>query len=163
MLTPVPIFEVFTQQDGLDLPSMEEQREENPHHIEDAVRPVDVPVLDEVNTLAHAESVLQAARQSATPTRAVDAMLVRFSDGSWYALTADELKAALGKFPAETSLKAGSQAENALPLLFPDMPLDSALPHFARWPLLPVRNRAAKGLLEGIITSEDVMQTYQRG
>ena len=43
------------------------------------------------------------------------------------------------------------------------MPLDSALPHFARWPLLPIRNRAAKGLLEGIVTSEDVLQTYQRG
>ncbi len=162
VLTPVPIFEVFTQQDGLDLPSMEEQREENPHHIEDALRPVDVPVLDEVNTLAHADSVLQAARQSAPPIRSVDAMLVRFSNGSWYTLTADELRTALGKFPAETPLKAAVKAERT-PLLFPDMPLDSALPHFSRWPLLPVRNRAAKGLLEGIVTSQDVLQTYQRG
>src|SRR5271170_5064236 len=64
ILTPVPIFEVFTHQDGLDLPSMEEQREENPRHIEDALRPVDVPIVDESNTLAHAAGVLHAAQPS---------------------------------------------------------------------------------------------------
>ncbi len=38
-LQPVGIFEIFTHQDGLDLPSMEEQREESALHIEDAVQP----------------------------------------------------------------------------------------------------------------------------
>ena len=44
-LQPVPIFEIFTHQDGLDLPSMEEQREESVLHIEDALRSLDVPVV----------------------------------------------------------------------------------------------------------------------
>ncbi len=163
VLTPVPIFEIFTQQDGLDLPSMEEQREENPHHIEDAVHPVNVPIFDESDTLSHAASLLQAAQPSgADPSKAIGAMLIRFSDSSWYVLTSGELKTALKKYPPEMSLKRAIKLDR-VPILFPDMPLDSALPHFARWPLLPVRNRAAKGLLEGIITSEDVMQTYQRG
>ncbi len=39
-LQPYPIFETFTHQDGLDLPSMEEQREESVLHLEDALRPV---------------------------------------------------------------------------------------------------------------------------
>ena len=66
VLTPVPIFEVFTQQDGLDLPSMEEQREENPHHIEDALRPVNVPILEENNTLAQAAAVMLSPQTSKT-------------------------------------------------------------------------------------------------
>jgi CIC family chloride channel protein len=166
VLTPVPIFEVFTQQDGLDLPSMEEQREETQHHIEDALRPVDVPVLDEADSLAQAATVMRAHPQSAAnpahPDRDNDAILVRLADGGWYVLTAEELKDAVGDFPAETALQLALKPERA-PILFPDMPLDSALPHFARWPLLPIRNRAAKGRLEGVVTSEDVLQAYQRG
>src|SRR5277367_3486061 len=162
VLTPVPIFEIFTQQDGLDLPSMEEQREENPHHIEDAIRPVNVPVLDESHTLAQAAVVAHAApARAANPSQEAHAMLVRFTDGSWYVLTTEELAEALDRLPAETPLKNAIKPDR-VPLLFPDMPLDSALPHFVRWPLLPIRNRAMKGLLEGIVTSEDVMRTYQR-
>jgi CIC family chloride channel protein len=163
VLTPVPIFEVFTHQDGLDLPSMEEQREEDPLHIEDAVHPVNVPIVDESDTLSHAASVLQAAQPTgADPSKSVGAILIRFADGSWYVLTSGELKAALNKYSSEIPLKQAAGLDR-VPILFPDMPLDSALPHFVRWPLLPVRNRAAKGLLEGILTSEDVMETYQRG
>src|SRR6201987_1542090 len=43
-LQPVPIFEVFTHQDGLELPSMEEAREESELHLEDALCPINVPV-----------------------------------------------------------------------------------------------------------------------
>src|ERR1700761_7259706 len=50
-LQPVGIFEVFTHQDGLDLPSMEEQREEATLHIEDAIQPVAVPVVRGNDTL----------------------------------------------------------------------------------------------------------------
>ena len=87
--------------------------------------------------------------------------MVRLSDGSWYVLTAPELAEALDTLPSETALKNAVKSDRA-PLLFPDMPLDSALPHFVRWPLLPIRNRAMKGHLEGIITSDDVLHTYQR-
>ncbi len=50
-IDPVPIFEAFTKQDGLDLPSMEEIREEERMHVEDALSmPVAVtervPILD---------------------------------------------------------------------------------------------------------------------
>jgi CIC family chloride channel protein len=162
VLTPVPIFEVFTLQDGLDLPSMEEQREENPRHIEDALRPVNVPILEETNTLAQAAAVMLSPQPSKTrPDRNTDVLLVRLSDGSWYVLTAAELTEALNTLPSDAQLKHAVKSDRA-PLLFPDMPLDSTLPHFVRWPLLPIRNRAMKGHLEGIITSDDVLHTYQQ-
>src|SRR5437764_8189689 len=45
-LQPIPIFDMLSKQDGLDLPSMEEQREERVLRVEDAMRPVHVPVVD---------------------------------------------------------------------------------------------------------------------
>jgi CIC family chloride channel protein len=157
ILTPVPIFEVFTHQDGLDLPSMEEQREENPRHIEDALHPVNVPLLEGSQTLADARQRIETAK----PGERTDCLLVRLKDGSWYVMTLQELKDALAASPADLPLRDAIPPERA-PMLFPDLPLDSALPHFARWPLLPVRNRAVKGLLEGVVTSEDVLNTYRR-
>jgi len=168
VLTPVPIFEVFTHQDGLDLPSMEEQREEIPRHIEDALQPVDVPILDASATLAAAASLLKLTRSAAAAGSAPEptahgpaALLIRLPDSSWYVLTADELTQALADNSPETALEKVLPPERA-PILFPDMTLDRALPHFARWPLLPVRNRAVKGVLEGIVTSTDVLDTYRK-
>jgi len=48
------------------------------------------------------------------------------------------------------------------PVLFPDLPLSSALPHFQRWPLLPITNRAMRGSLEGVVSLQDVLNRYQR-
>src|SRR5579871_891382 len=45
-LKPVSIFDALSRQDGLELPSMEEQREESILRVEDAMRPVEGPVLD---------------------------------------------------------------------------------------------------------------------
>src|SRR5271154_5508244 len=53
-LQPVPILEEFTHQDGLYLPSMEELREESNLHLEDAMQPVTVPVLQGSETISHA-------------------------------------------------------------------------------------------------------------
>jgi CIC family chloride channel protein len=165
VLTPVPIFETFTHQDGLDLPSMEEQREEISHHIEDALRPVDIPILDGSATLAGAASLLKSGRPApkdgASPSAETNSILVRFADGSWYVLPATELEQALTVNPPDTPIE-NILPSDRVPILFPDMPLDSTLAHFARWTVLPVRNRATKGVLEGIVTSQDVLKTYQQ-
>ena len=150
-LQHVPIFETLTLQDGLDLPSMEEQREESPLHIEDAIRPVDVPIFDSSKTLAAVSSALSDEI----------AFLIRLPDGSWYAMTREELTTAAAALESETPLEKAIKPDRA-PVLFPDLPLDSTLAYFARWPLLPVRNRARKESIEGIVTSEDVLRTYQR-
>src|SRR5215471_16427331 len=53
-LLPIPIFDLLTRQDGLDLPSMEEQREEEILRVEDAMQPVEGPVLDVEDTVEQA-------------------------------------------------------------------------------------------------------------
>jgi CIC family chloride channel protein len=161
VLTPVPIFEVFTHQDGLDLPSMEEQREETPRHVEDAMRPIDVPVIDGSATLARALALV-ADHNDPTPDtcQTPDSLLIKLSDSTWYVMTVEELKAALSSHKSDVAVDRVIKSDR-VPLLFPDLPLDSTLPHFARWSLLPVRNRAVRGLLEGLLTSQDVLRTYQ--
>jgi chloride channel protein, CIC family len=151
-LQPVPIFEIFTQQDGLDLPSMEEQREERVLHIEDALRPPDLPIVSGEDSIGAASALMAKATSPA--------FLVRLRGGSWYAMRRDELAS------AAVSLTSDAPVERALkpdrtPLLFPDLPLDSTLACFARWPILPVLNRANKNKLEGVITLEDVLHRYQ--
>jgi len=165
-LQPVPIFELFTHQDGLDLPSMEEQREESNLHLEDALVPLTVPVLQGADTLAQtAQSLAQYGAEKATP-----AVLVHCRDGLWYAATRQELDTVLAATPAtprstdaqhERSLEETLGAERT-PVLFPDLPLSSALPYFQRWPLLPVTNRALRGSLEGAVSLDDVLKRYQQ-
>lgn len=151
-LQPVPIFEVFTHQDGLELPSMEEQREETSLHIEDALEPVSVPIVLGSDTMEAVSATLAAAHTKV--------FLVRMWDGSWYAMTAEELTSASASLTPDTSIEHALKADRP-PTLFPDLPLDAALHHFPRWPLLPVQNRANRALLEGVLTLDGVLRRYQ--
>ena len=151
-LQPVPIFEVFTHQDGLELPSMEEAREESELHLEDALRPVDLPVIKGHQTIADAAQIVSSAQ--------VPAFLVSLWDGSWYAMTVNDLTSGSATSTPDTPIERVLPAERA-PILFPDMPLDSALHYFPRWPVLPVLNRASKGKLEGVVSQNDVLHCYQ--
>jgi CIC family chloride channel protein len=184
-LQPVPIFEIFTHQDGLYLPSMEEQREESNLHLEDALHAVTVPVLQGSDALASAASTFSQYAESPATT----AVLVHCTDGLWYAATRAEIDSILtGSAPDPTTAPADTaEAAAAIaadppaasapgpaatleqrlgsertPVLFPDLPLASALPHFRRWPLLPVTNRAVRGALEGTLSLEDVLKRYQQ-
>jgi chloride channel protein, CIC family len=151
-LQPVAIFEVLTHQDGLELPSMEEQREEIPLHIEDALQPLNVPVVRGSDSVAAVSALMSESGASA--------FLTQLADGSWYAMTADELTGAAAALTPETPVERAVKAER-VPSLFPDLPLDNALPYFPRWPLLPVMNRASRGKLEGVLTLNGVLKRYQ--
>jgi chloride channel protein, CIC family len=151
-LQPVGIFETFTHQDGLDLPSMEEQREESVLHIEDACQPVSVPVMRGADMLQTVSEIVAEAH--------VTALLVRLPDGSLYAMTAAELTSAAATLAPETPIQRALKPDR-LPQLFPDMPLDSTLHYFPRWPVLPISNRASRGTLEGILTLDDVLARYR--
>jgi CIC family chloride channel protein len=161
---PVPIFELMTHQDGLYLPSMEEQREESNLHLEDAMRPVDVPVLQANGTLE--EAAKELAQHGGL--KEVPMALVRYLNGYWYTITREELAAIFanpegkdGAGGASRTLGKRLGAEHT-PLLFPDLPLDSVLPYFQRWPLLPIANRAIVGSLEGVVSLDDVLKRYQQ-
>ena len=151
-LQPVPIFEVFSHQDGLHLPSMEVQRDEVHLHIEDALRPVDVPILNGSDTLAKSSQTFASS--------GFDTLLVKMWDQNWYALTREELTGLEALQKPETTLEVAVRKDR-IPELYPDLPLDSALPCFARWRVLPIQNRATHGTLEGILTERDVLDRYQ--
>ena len=155
LLQPAPILEIFTHQDGLDLPSMEEQREEANLHLEDALHPIAVPVLQGSETIANTISSLSQYAENDHP-----AILVHCSNQLWYAATRAELDTLLAE-PCETNLETRLGSERT-PVLFPDLPLSSALPHFQRWPLLPITNRAMRGSLEGAVSLDDVLKRYQQ-
>ena len=164
VLQPVPILEQFTHQDGLDLPSMEELREESNLHLEDAMQPVTVPILQGSETIA---DTLNSLAQY-DDLESIPVILVHCLDGLWYAAKREELEA-LGKTTDDAASQIDPNATLAehlgperTPVLFPDLPLSSALPHFQRWPLLPVTNRAMRGSLEGTITLQEVLNRYQK-
>jgi CIC family chloride channel protein len=171
VLQPVPIFEQFTHEDGLYLPSMEELREESLLHLEDAMHPVAVPILQGSETIADTITSL-AQHKDKSPA----VVLIQCSDGLWYAAKREELEALFSdstSVPNESTAAATSADHSVLtleerlghertPLLFPDLPLSSALPHFQRWPLLPITNRAMRGSLEGAVSLQDVLNRYQQ-
>src|SRR6201996_1878855 len=102
VLQPVPIFEELTQEDGLYLPSMEEQRDESSLHLEDAMQPVTVPVLQGSETIADTLKSLEQYKSLDD----LSVMLIQCPAGLWYAAKREELEAL-----AETTDNAASQIE----------------------------------------------------
>ncbi len=162
-LQPVPVFELFTHQDGLYLPSMEEQREETELRFEDALQGVNVPILEGRESLWEIKRLLD----SNAATREAPAVLVRCCAGLWYAATTAELNELIADLETGESAGAKDALETRLgpertPMIFPDQLLSNALPHFRRWPLLPVMNRAMRGAIEGVLSLQDVLGRYQQ-
>ncbi len=91
-LQPVPIFELLTNQDGLYLPSMEEEREEHELRLEDAIEPVKYPVIVGSDTLAQIRSSNKMQDLLDSPYT-----LVQCSNG-WYAARKDEMARLIGFF-----------------------------------------------------------------
>jgi chloride channel protein, CIC family len=151
-LQPNAIFDVLTRQDGLELPSMEEQREEGVLHVEDAMRAVDGPVLDAQQTVEQGLKVAQAS--------AAEEFLVRLSPSGWNSVSKQQLREMVGEG------KGGTKLDSRLPILqipalHPDQPLETALRYVDRWPLVPVVSRADFRRLEGVITERDVLERYR--
>jgi CIC family chloride channel protein len=151
-LQPVPIFDLLSRQDGLELPSMEEQREMTLVRVEDAMRPPPSVILGDDLTV---EEAYRRAEHAAT-----DVFLVRRSPSGWSIVRQDELKtmASLGK--GDMSLQS-LLPQQRVPILHPDHPLDTALHHIYDWPLLPVVHRADLTCLVGVLTMADILSTYR--
>lgn len=161
-LQPVPIFELLTHQDGLYLPSMEEEREEVEPHLEDAIQPASIPIVQGADTAWNVRKNFEEHKEAAEAT----AILVQCTDGGWYAARRDELEKIFSSLGDDANApEAQVPLEQLLgpertPHIFPDQPLASAFPYFRRWPVLPVSNRALRGALEGILSLENVLRSY---
>ncbi|HEY1767920.1 MAG TPA: chloride channel protein [Terracidiphilus sp.] len=153
-LQPVAIFDALSRQDGLELPSMEEQREENILRVEDAMHPSSAPVLDARDSL---ERVARMADQG----KADDVLLVRLHPSGWSSITREDVKALVQEGKGSQTLEATLAGSGQIPYLHPDHPLETALRYVDRWPLVPVVNRANLRELEGVITQHDVLERYR--
>ena len=151
-MRPTAIFDVLTRQDGLDLPSMEEQREQDILRVEDAMQPPKGPVLDAQETL---DRVLQLAEKSPS-----DLLLVRMSPTGWNSVTRQELRTMINEGKGAFSLSSVLPIHQ-IPYLHPDSPLELALRYVDRWPLVPVVSRADFRQLEGVISQQDVLEHYR--
>jgi chloride channel protein, CIC family len=152
-LQPVPIFELLTKQDGIDLPSMEEEREQAVLRVEDAMRPAKLPVLS--STASVAEAIAAAKRQGAE-----DVMIDDRPNG-WTTTTLFDLHEAAEQGKEDAPLSRVVPAKRA-PHLHPDQRLEEALYNVNGWRVLPVIHRVEQLKLVGVIALEDILQTYER-
>ena len=150
-LLSVPIFDMLTRQDGLILPSLEEDREEAILRVEDAMLPVPKIVLSAQDYVDANASRIQDAPESA--------FLVRMHPSGWNTITRDQLQRLYREGKGELTL-ASVLPSQTLPSLFPDLPLDSALRYVNDYSIVPVVNRADSRTLEGVITGESVFTKY---
>jgi CIC family chloride channel protein len=151
-LQPIAIFDLLTRQEGLELPSMEEQREEGILRVEDAMRPMESPVLDAQDTV---DQALQKAEVSP-----VDELLIRLRPVGWNSITKQQLRTLADEGKGAANL--GSLLPiRRIPDLHPDHPLETALRYVDRWPLVPVVSRADFQQLEGVISQRDVLERYR--
>jgi CIC family chloride channel protein len=151
-LQPTPIFDVLTRQDGLDLPSMEEQREADILRVEDALLPNSPTVADAETAVNH---VLQDAEKST-----FDAILVRVGPAGWSSTSKQELRALIDQGKGDISL-GSVVGGREIPYLHPDQALETALRYVYECPIVPVVSRANIRKLEGVVTQQDVLNRYR--
>jgi chloride channel protein, CIC family len=150
-LQEIPIFDLLTRQDGLILPSLEEEREETILRVEDALLPAP-------KTILNAQDYVDAsARRVQDSTESI--FLVRMHPSGWNAITREQLQRLFREGKGELTLASVLPAQ-PLPSLYPDLALDSALRYVNAYPIVAVVNRADSRRLEGIISRESVFQKY---
>jgi CIC family chloride channel protein len=149
----VGLFDLLAKQDGVELPSMEEQREQVVLRVEDAMRTADLSSLQASDTLARALKVAEASTE--------EMLLVRFPTGRWAGISRDDVTRFSSEHDMETQLREVLSTAR-LPVLHPDQRLDDALRFIQGNTLLPVVSRAGSRKLEGVLSLPDILTAYQR-
>jgi CIC family chloride channel protein len=152
-LQPTPIFDLLTRQDGLVLPSLEEERDEVILRVEDAMQPAPGVILSAADYIDAAARRAQSSSQAIFP--------VRMQPSGWNTISRDLLERLLQEGKGEHTLASVLSAQT-LPYLYPDLPLDAALRYVNQVPVVPVVNRADSRRLEGTISREGVFSAYQK-
>jgi len=149
----VALFDLLAKQDNLELPSMEEQREQIVLRVEDAMRKPDLPPLQASDTLARALEIAETSTE--------EILLVRFPTGRWAGIARKDLHALASEHTKESQLREVLSSAR-LPILHPDQRLDDVLRFIQGHALLPVVSRAGSRKLEGVLSLPDILTAYQR-
>jgi len=149
---PEPLFDALSRQDGLDLPSLEAQREEQGLQIEDAMLPNTMFVMSGGEAALGCQEKLEG--------RGADLTWIFDAPGSWHLVSAEALLRLADTAEPGQTLGELLPSDPA-PHLHPDQPLDLALQFATIWPYLPVISRADHGRIMGVITLESVLAAYR--
>jgi chloride channel protein, CIC family len=145
------LLQIAALQDGLDLPSVEEQRESTPLSVEDAMQPGSAKVFPSSTPV---ESAFHRMKEQELETA-----LIAVHGKGWSWVQFDDVQKALDAGRGgDTVWKALSV--RAVVRLYPDLSLDSAMRVLASYPIVPVSSRANPNLLLGTLTLDDVHQAY---
>lgn len=148
----IPLFDLLARQDGLLLPSIEEQREQTSLTVEGAMQ------YDAAIVVGSGETIAQVVSRAETTPGAP--ILLHVRPGEWHLLDRQNLQhpAAAGSKDLPVA-EAGSKGP--LPLVFRDQSLEEALHALGDWPVLPVVSRADLGRLEGVLTLPDILRAFR--
>lgn len=147
------LFDVLAKQDDLELPSMEEQREQIVLRVEDAMRKPESHRLQAGDTLGRALEIAETSPE--------DILLVRFPTGRWASISRKELRARASEMPKDKLLRE-ILSTTRLPVLHPDQRLDDVLRYIQGHEVLPVVSRAGSRNLEGVLSLPDILIAYQK-
>jgi CIC family chloride channel protein len=148
----VPLFDMLARQDGLYLPSIEEQREQVALTVEVAMK------TDGSVVALPDESAADLAHRTEAQKDAL--ILVRTGPGQWLLLDREELS----RLAADGSMNTkacDAKPKGPLPILFRDQSLEDALHAVGDWPAVPVVSRADLSNLEGIVTLADILRAFR--
>jgi CIC family chloride channel protein len=146
---PTPIFDLLSRQDGLDLPSLEEEREVPLLRVEDAMRPPVGQTITRSMPISEAQERVQGSAQ--------EFFVVGAGGDDWCGVD----RATLLSLPSDSTATVARVLTRDIPYLHPDHPLDTALRLIGSWPLLPVVHRANAQQLLGVVSLDDVMRAYR--
>jgi CIC family chloride channel protein len=147
---PTPFFELVARQEGLELPSAEENREKEILHVEDAMSRTRA----ELTWDTRVADALEALRGADVPVA-----IVHTRRNAWASVTLAAVERAADGGKGEQIL-ADAFALTDLPKLYMDLALDEALMKLSKVPILPVVSRARPDLLLGTITLQDVHRAF---
>ncbi len=148
---PTSLFDLLSRQDGMDLPSMEERREEIMVHVEDAMRKYQ-------GTLLNIEDPLRWSLAQAEKSQE-EFVIVEDGVGKWFGIKKEELRRQASAAREGASLRTVILDE-PLPHVHPDHALEEALRRLGDLPILPVVNRANFHKLEGVVGLPDILRAY---
>ena len=148
----VPLFDLLARQDGLYLPSIEEQREQVALTVEVAMKREGAVIALPDESARDLAS--RAEEQKDAP------ILMRTNPGQWFLLDREELRR-LAADGAMTTKAAETKPRGPLPILFRDQSLEDALHAVGDWPAVPVVSRADLSKLEGIVTLADILRAFR--
>jgi chloride channel protein, CIC family len=149
-LMPTPILDVLGRQDGLNLPSMEEEREITRPVVEDAMRPAPA-ILAGHQTVDEALRIIAECDASHLPMRTAGA--------GWRICGREWLRLVAARGDDHVTLASICPADQP-PAIHPDHSLSTTLHHLHLWPMLPVIARADGAELRGVLTLDAALRLY---